>query len=513
MSLRGLLLLSLALTGQALGETFPRPAMPLAQAAPRFQTPDESNAEIAQKAPAFGGSYPKEGALYVVVTSPDPLARQAAVRELFAAQGEELRRQGFTPEQVVFVPGQFNAAQLLAAKEIASGIPGGQSIDIDEVRNRVVVELLLPGMETRAGAFLAGQHLPAGIVVLRAAPPGKLQEGPTFAPPHQARLDLPAHVAQGDTLQVELKVSNPAAETLVLEHGACAFRLEVLDARTGEAVLPIPGALICTSELRRTVIPARGTVTLAAEEWDLRRPSGALVTPGRYVVRASFGVGALEQEIIRPPDQTFEVTAGNPASGTAQVRDVLRDGAYGITFQARLGEERGQQVVFVTVPDTRASAAVGRLLRERNLPLTRVRFRVRPPLRVPQGPGQGEAQLKVETFSFPRSTQYDFELQADLAPWLARGAWRCELVVNVLDRKTGEVVEAWPAFDLSPQPHPCSEKGVPLPYPWRASWDGRRLDGATALAGTYEVRAGLRVSLRDGRVIWLLARPTPVTVE
>lgn len=374
-----LLLLSVLLTGSALGQVTPPPGPPArSQPAPRLNI-DELNAEIARKAPAYGGFFVRDGMLHIFVTSTDPAQRQAAVRELFAVQGEELRRRGFSPETVVFVPGQFNTEQLLEAKVAARGIDGWQSIDIDETRNRVVVELLLPGMEERARTYLAEQGLPPGIVVIAPVPAGKLPEGPAFGALHQARLEVPARVSQGDTLPIELKVSNPSGEPLLLDHGACALGVEIRDAVTGEVVLPVPGAQTCLSVLYHTLVPARSTVTVGRREWNLQLPTGELVPPGRYLIRATFKVGVPDAEVIRPPDQTFEVVAGNPATGTAQVRDVLRDGAYGIEFRARLGEEGGRQVVFVFVPDRRAQAAVERLLRERRLPLDRVRFRILPP--------------------------------------------------------------------------------------------------------------------------------------
>lgn len=506
-----LLLLSAVLTGSALGQVTPPSVPPVrSQPAPRLN-PDELNADIARKAPAYGGFFVKDGVLRVFVTSTDPTQRQAAVRELFQVRGEELRRRGFSPEKVVFVSGQFNADQLLQAKEAARGIDGWYSIDIDETRNRVVVGLLLPGMEERAQTYLAEQGLPPGIVIIPPPPAGKLHEGPVLTAPHQARLEVPSRVAQGDMLRAQLRVTNLAGQTLRLEHGACAFRMEILQATTGEVVLPTPGAYTCTSQLLHTVVPARSTVTLAAPEWNLRTPGGDLVPPGRYVLRASFEVGVRDEQIIRPPDQTFEVVASNPATGTAQVRDVLRSGIYGMAFQALLGEERGQQMVFVLVPDRRAQAGVERLLRERKLPLDRVRFRKLPPTRVPAS-GEGEARLKVESHTSPSGTQHGFELSADVAPWLTRGAWRCEPVVNVVDPRSGEVVGGSPSFGSGGARRPCAEGGRPLPYPWGGGWNERRSDGTPLPTGTYDVRAGLKVTLKTGQIVWLVAPVQELTV-
>lgn len=506
-----LLLLSALLTGSALGQVTPPPG-PLArsQPAPRLNI-DELNAEVARRAPAYGGFFIRDGALSVFVTSTDPAQRQAAVRELFGVQGEELRRRGFSPETVVFVPGQFNAEQLLRAKEAARGIDGWQSIDIDETRNRVVVELLLPGMEERARAYLAEQGLPPGIVVIPPPPAGKLHEGPAFTALHQARLEVPSRVAQGDMLRAQLRVTNLAGQTMRLEHGACAFRMEILQATTGEVVLPTPGAYTCTSQLLHTFFPAYSTVTLAAPEWNLRTPGGDLVPLGQYVLRASFEVGVRDKQIIRPPDQTFEVVAGNPATGTAQVRDAVHDRAFGIDYRTLLGEDRGQQVLFVLVPDRRAQAGVEGVLRERNLPLDRVRFRMLPPTRVPAS-GQGEARLQVSSHTSPGGTQHGFDLWADVAPWLAQGAWRCEPVVNVVDPRSGEVVGGSPSFGSGGARRLCSEGGRPLPYPWGGGWNQRRSDGTPLPAGRYEVHAGLKVTLKTGRVVWLLAPVQELTV-
>lgn len=504
-----LLLLSALLCGSALAQVTPPPVLPArTQPVPRLN-PDELNAEIAHQAPAYGGFYLQDGLLHLVVTSTAAVARQAAVRELFAVRGEELRRQGFTPERVVFVPGQFNAAQLLEARQAVLGLPGLQTLDVDEVRNRVVAGLRFPEMQARAQAVLAAQRLPPGIVVLQVASARPLPDGPHLTRPHQARLDLPTRVRQGDTLEVALYVMNLQDQPWPLAHGACAFQLEILNAQTGEVVRPIPGGVSCEDVLRIRIVPEHGQVALAIKEWDLRRPSGELIPPGRYLVRAAFEVEDPEEGLIRPPDQTFEVVAGNPATGTAQVREVLRDGASGIQFQTRLGEERGQQVVSVFVPDRRAQAGVERLLRERKLPLDRVRFRILPPTRVP-GQGQGPARLRVE--NYPGGRQHGFELTADLTPWLARGAWRCEPVVNVVDQRSGEVVGDWPGFRIGAAQRACAEDGQPLPYSRGGGWEGRRSDGTPLSTGTYEVRAGLKVTLKTGRVVWLLAPVQELTV-
>lgn len=511
MSWPRLLLLSALLSGSVLSQAA-SPTLPptRSQPAPRLN-PDELNAEVARRAPAFGGFFVRDGAVHVYVTSTDPAQRQAAVRELFVVRGEELRRRGFSPENVVFIPGQFNAAELLEAKVAARGINGWYSIDIDETRNRVVVGMLLPGMEERARAYLAEQGLPPGIVIIPPPPAGKLHEGPVLTAPHQARLEVPSRVAQGDTFQARLKVTNPTGQTLRLEHGACAFRMEILHATTGKVVLPTPGAYTCTSQLLHTFIPARSTVTLAAPEWNLQTPGGGLVPPGRYVLRASFEVGTRDVQIIRPPDQPFEVAAGFPATGTAQVRDVLGGRIHGLAFQALLGEERGQQVVFVLVRDRRAQAGVERRLRERKLSLDRLRFRMLPPTRVPAS-GQGEARLQVESHTSPSGTQHGFELTADVAPWLAQGAWRCELVVNVVDPRAGEVVGGWPNFGIGPARNACFESRRARPSRWGGGWNEGRSDGTPLPTGTYEVRAGLKVTLKTGPIVWLVAPVQELTV-
>lgn len=513
MLLRHLLLSCALLASPALAQGT-RPSTPAAR--PQSQAPrlnvDELNAQIARTAPAYGGFFVKDGTLYVFVTSTHPAQRQAAVRELFAVQGKALQDRGLRPEGVVFLAGQFNAAQLLNAKHIAGGISGVQSIDIDETRNRVVVELLFPEMQPRAQVFLEGQDLPPGIVVFQAPPPGQLPEGPALLTPHRAFLAVPARVAQGDTLTLELKVTNLSPEALRLEHGSCAFWLEVLDATTRRVVLPLPGAKVCLLDLHLTTIVAGGTVTVASREWNLRTPAGDLLPPGRYVARAAFGVGLRDNKIIRPPDQVFEITAGTPGVGTARVRDVLRDRADGIIFQAGLAEERGQQVVLVTVPDRRAQTAVLQLLRAQTLPLNRVRFRTTPWLQVPPEAGDGSARLKVERQNGRTAPHFAFELMADLTLWQPQGAWRCQFIAQVVDQRTQDVVGGWPSFDQRKGTFGCADTGAPLGLPWRGFWHGRRSDGSAVPAGRYEVRAGLKVTLHSGRIIWLLAPTQEITI-
>jgi hypothetical protein len=92
-------------------------------------------------------------------------------------------------------------------------------------------------------------------------------------------------------------------------------------------------------------------------------------------------------------------------------------------------------------------------------------------------------------------------LNADLTPWLAQGAWRCQFVTQVIDQRTKEVVGSWPPSDLAGGQRSCTDTG----FLWQGFWGGRFSDGRDAPAGTYEIRAGLSVTLHSGRVIWLLA--------
>ncbi|WP_407572819.1 hypothetical protein [Deinococcus altitudinis] len=156
MTLRPFLLLCGLLSGSVLAQGASPTGIPvLPQSQVQRLDPDQQSAEVARRAQAYGGFYPKDGVLYVFVTSLDPAQRQAAVRALFDLQGDSLRRRGFNPAGVVFLPGQFNAVQLLNAKEVARNIPGGQGIDIDETRNRVVVALDFPEwQQQQAQAFV-----------------------------------------------------------------------------------------------------------------------------------------------------------------------------------------------------------------------------------------------------------------------------------------------------------------------------------------------------------------------
>ncbi|UQN08226.1 hypothetical protein [Deinococcus sp. QL22] len=128
-----------------------------------------------------------------------------------------------------------------------------------------------------------------------------------------------------------------------------------------------------------------------------------------------------------------------------------------------------------------------------------------PWLQVPSGAGDGPAQLEVKRRNGRTGPDFDFELMADLTLWQAQGAWRCQFITQVVDRRTQDVVGGWPSFGQSNGTVGCADDGAPRGFPWRGFWDGRRSDGSAVPAGTYDVRGGLKVTLHSGRIIWLLA--------
>lgn len=469
--------------------------------------PDQRNAEIARRAPTYGGMYTENGRLHVVVTSMIPFDQAAAVRELFTVLGPDLRARGHTPESVVFIPGEFNALELLQAKEAALAFDGWMTVDIDQSVNRVFLTVQFREMEAAAPAYFAERGLPEGIVVVSGLP-RTLHVGPEPRAPYQAQLVLPARVAQGDVLPVTLQVRNTGEELLELSSGGCDMRIEVRDAGTGAVVLPVPAPEVCGDVLVVRRLPPHTSVAFPVMEWNLRTPRGRLIPPGRYVVHVTF---ALEPgpEVIQPAPQPFEVRPGDPTHGTAQVKDMLGGGRHGIDHMVFLGQDRSRQVVVVVVPDLLAETAVRRILSDQGLPAERVRFQHVPAVRVP-GSGAGEATLSVTTWPSPGARQHQFSLEADLTPWVARGAWRCELVVNVLD-VDGEIVSGAPGFP-SPGFRSCREGPHVRAFPWRGNWVERRSDGSAVPPGTYTIRAGLRLTLRDGTLVWLLAPPQSLVV-
>ncbi|MDP9765205.1 hypothetical protein [Deinococcus enclensis] len=471
---------------------------------------DQRNAEIARRASAYGGMYTENGRLHVVVTSMIPFDQAAAVRELFTVLGRDLRARGFTPESVVFVPGEFNALDLLRAKEAALRFDGWMSVDIDAAVNRVFLAVQFPEMEAVAPAFFAEQGLPEGIVVT-SGPYRSLHVGPELREPHQARLVLPARIAQGDVLPITLEVTNTGHEPLRLAFGACALRMEVRHAQTGEVVRPVSSEEACEDSAVIRVLPPRTALPFVVQEWNLQTPRGRVLPPGRYVVAVTLAVGTgPAPEVIQPPPQAFEVLPGDPRTGTAQVKDMLGGGRHGIDHSVLLGQEGGRQVVIVIVPDARAETALRQVLMDRGVPADRVRFQHLRAVRVP-GSGVGEATLSLTTWPSPGARQHRFSLEADLTPWVARGAWRCQLVVNVLDAD-GEIVSGSPGFPSSPGFRSCREGPDVRAFPWRGNWVERRSDGSAVPPGTYSIRAGLRLTMRDGTVQWLLAPPQPLVV-
>ena len=274
-----------------------------------YQNFDEQNAAIARLAPAFGGYYTQDKLLYIVTTLDDETARQTAVKTLFAQQGEQLRRNGFSPQQVRFVRGQFNAAQLLESKEVVQGVRGWTGLGINQKLNRVEVRLALPVLEAGAQAFVA-RRLPAGIVVFTSLPPQVLPPADTLPHPHRAVLNAEL---RDKAVQISLDLTNTGRERLKFLHGSCDFSFEVVRLETGEVVRPSPAVELCNMVGHLIDLKPGETMALASELWNVRTPEGEAVPQGRYLIRAAFELfqsgdgNEATTLVVRPADVVLEL--------------------------------------------------------------------------------------------------------------------------------------------------------------------------------------------------------------
>ncbi|WP_064015594.1 hypothetical protein [Deinococcus puniceus] len=310
---RGLILCASFCLASAGGQgSPPLPSTPLQQSGSSqgssSQNFDEQNAAIARLAPAFGGYYTQDKLLYIVTTLDDEAARQTAVETLFAQQGEQLRRNGFSPQQVRFVRGQFNAAQLLQAKEVVQGVRGWTGLGIDQKLNRVDVRLALPVLEADAQAFVA-RRLPAGIVVFTSRPPQTLPPADTLPHPHRAVLNVEL---KDKAVQIRLDLTNTGRERLQFSHGACDFSFEVVRLETGEVVRPSPAVDLCGLVGHLIDLKPGATLTLASGTWNVRTPEGQAAPQGRYLIRAAFELfqsdgNEATNHVIRPADVVLEL--------------------------------------------------------------------------------------------------------------------------------------------------------------------------------------------------------------
>ncbi|EYB66620.1 hypothetical protein DEIPH_ctg081orf0007 [Deinococcus phoenicis] len=518
MPLRPAALLCLLLLGApALFPAFA--ATPTSTAAPWNSlpvTPEDEDAALALKAPAFAGLWVEGQGVVLMVTSTDPAARQAVLSEVRRRRGHDLTLSGHDLTRVRFVPARYNAAQLSRARYLARGLFGWNSIGVDVRANRLRIEFQTPEARNQAAAFFKGRGVPADALQLVALPSPGLPARTTFPHPLKARLVIPRQVAQGDLLTLQFPVMNTGKEAFSFNR-VCSFDFMVVRADTGKVVRPVPAPPACPSiaggliiqpgETRDALTPVWQSV--APAHWDLRDARGQFVPPGNYLLKAAHGSGAFA---IRPPDVPFTVLPPAKDGGVLKPLQILAPAptVQSIKGTARFEEQGGVQRLVITVPDERAKQAVQDLARKKGVSLARVTIQVTPPAPLPPSGKPGEAELKVGAWTSPQGTLHDISLKL-LNPAARRtlpGARECLFVAVVRKVDRGEVVYSTRTFPNSRANH-CPT-GASLHRSLDARWDGRLSSGKLAPAGRYEVRAGVRVTQPSGKVAWLSAPAQPL---
>ena len=180
----------------------------------------------------------------------------------------------------------------------------------------------------------------------------------------------------------------------------------------------------------------------------------------------------------------------------------------------------GQQLLQITVPDALAQRTFEERAQERGVSLARVRFKVllTPPLPPDGDKSQGTLSSSELGNSYSRTYHLDFKPNIEATKKLLEGAERCELIYTV-QNAAGEVVNWTQQTQFThdqikegQSPYLPCPSGTDLRFGLSSHWDGELSSGEFAPAGSYTVRAGLRVMGQEGRERWLSAAPYTLLV-
>lgn len=134
-------------------------------------TPEDRDAALALKAPAFAGLWVNGPGVVLAVTSTDPAERQRVVGAVRAQRGEDLKSSGHDLSRVSFVTVKYNAAQLSRLRYLARGLRGWNTVGVDVKENKLKVEFQLPQYRDEAARFFASKGVPADALLLVAPSP------------------------------------------------------------------------------------------------------------------------------------------------------------------------------------------------------------------------------------------------------------------------------------------------------------------------------------------------------
>lgn len=508
------LTLCLSTAGPALAQTASPAVQRVTTAFGTLPYADTYDVEIGLKAPTFAGLYVNGPQLIIQVTDDRPASRAAVLKALLEHRGTDLKAQGLDTDRPRFEVVRYSALQLAQAKYAARGIRGWTSIGSGNKQNRVTVSLSLPAYLEPAQAHLKARGIPLGIVVFSVPKPEVLPARTTWNVPHRTALQIPRQVAQGDLLPISFWFTFTGQAPLEFNRGLCgSLRWQVKDA-AGKVVRPVPGNVACAEALFTARLKPGESLNLTRPDpagpgvyWDLRDPLGKALPPGRYTLQAAFGHG---DRVLRPADASFTILPAAPDGGVEKAVRAFWFGNYlGAPERTpRFLTRNGVQLLELAVPDLRAQRAIEREAREKGISLARVRFTRLPTPQVPPSGQAAQATLKVSALlgGEQRQSHFDLKLNREAATRLIPLAKSCEFITAVLN-PAGELVD-WShqtRFARMRGGEEACPRGDTLHLGLSGFWNGRLTDGQLAPTGRYQVRAGLRVTRRDGRVEWLSA--------
>lgn len=508
------LMLCLGPAGPALAQAAPPAAPRVTTAFGNLPYADTYDVEIGLKAPTFAGVYVDGPQLIIQVTDDRPASRAAVLKALLDRRGADLKAQGIDTDHPRFEVVRYSALQLAQARYAARGIRGWNSIGSGNRQNRVTVSLSLPDYLEPAQAHLRARGIPLGIVEFSVPKPEALPARTTWNVPHRTALQIPRQVAQGDLLPISFWFTFTGEKPLEFNAGLCSqLRWQVKDA-AGKVVRPVPGNVACAEALFTARLNPGQSINLTRPDpagpgvyWDLRDPFGKALPPGKYTLQAAFGQG---DQVLRPADVGFTILPAAPDGGVEQVVKAFWFGNYlGAPERTpRFVTRNGGQLLELAVPDLRAQRAIEREAREKGISLARVRFTRLPQPQVPPVGRAAQATLRVSDLvgGEQRQSHFDLKLNREAATRLIPLAQSCEFITAVLN-PAGELVD-WSRqtrFVRMRGGEEACPRGDTLHLGLSGFWNGRLTDGQLAPAGRYQVRAGLRVTRRDGRVEWLSA--------
>lgn len=249
-----------------------------------------------------------------LVASP-ALAQGAPAQASSAPQtsGAKVYPSGYTFTQMLDALGALRGVQL---RSVAFDDRGYLNLIVasDADRERALSQVAAAGLPVGLLAF-DGQPYAGGSPAAQPAPAAPAQAAPAtaagstlpassplLAAAHSAVLSGPQTVTPGTPQVWSFNLINQGTTPIVLEHGACDVRFEVVGAG-GEVIRPNPRDTLCTLQLVITEAAPGQTAEVQKIRWEGKDAQGQPVPAGVYTIRSAFQGGGVR--IVAEP---FTVT-------------------------------------------------------------------------------------------------------------------------------------------------------------------------------------------------------------